>query len=232
MARFVFYNLGPGRPVPEVYAEIRNFALPMKRGKVWVIPREIWLVEAIGYGSLPHLPDYEQIRDISRPSRANIAGYILKRPGRKISHRWIDLDFTWPRTEHDGMHPPRSILKFRDGQLRGAVYHAPDPRAKDVEVGHTEGADAVVRTLSGFSGKPLLAVADWNTNIHDDVNGAASVARRLGGRVVGGPPVDHAVVRGLKDVDARYTSTWRGRHLGTDHHSGAFVIDAKVPSKV
>lgn len=225
MARFIFYNVGPSRPRDEVYAEIRNFS--QRTGLLRIKPRWICFVEA-SYGDLPDLPGYHKIRDRSKASRANVAVYVRKSRRRQFNHRWVDLDFTWPRIEHRGIHPPRSFPRISDGPLRGAVYHAPDPRAKDVEVGHSEGARAIVQELRRAEGNPLFIPADWNTSANDGVNGAAKVARELGGLVVGGPSVDHAVVRRLRGVRARYRTTWRGRKLGTDHKSGALIVDAFV----
>lgn len=231
MSRFIFYNIGPGRPRDEVHEEIRNFARPIQvRPGKWVKPRWICLVEAVGYGDLPNLSAYHKIRDTSRDSRANVAVYVLKSM-RDVNHRWVDLDFTWPRVESGGTHPPRSFPRISDGRLRGAVYHAPDPRAKNVEEGHTEGVRAIVREFRRAEGNPLFIPGDWNTGPRDEVNGAARVAIELGGRVVGGPPVDHAVTRGLRDITFDYRTHWRGRRLGTDHRSGALLIDARIPRK-
>lgn len=103
-ARVVFfYNVGAGRHNGVVQAELA--AMCAGRRVVGVA-----LAESIGY-CLPSIAGYRRHRDLTSPSRRNLALYTRRTHTAKATKaRWVDQRITWARTQHPGQHPPRSIL--------------------------------------------------------------------------------------------------------------------------
>lgn len=95
-----FYNIRVGRDAVQVAREVR--AMLAKRRVL-----ALFLVEASGY-RLPPVATHQHVRDRTSASRANVAAYVKRGHLREV--RWVDLDHMWKRTEHPGMHDPRSFL--------------------------------------------------------------------------------------------------------------------------
>lgn len=94
------YNIRVGRDGRQVARELR--AMLGQRRTFLVL-----LTEAAGY-AIPQVASHRLVRDRSKPERANLALYV--RRGHYVADRWVDLEQTWRRTEHDGQHDPRAIL--------------------------------------------------------------------------------------------------------------------------
>lgn len=103
-----FYNVRVGRAAWTVDRELRAMLTARRTFAVF-------LVEAGGY-LLPRVRTHELVRDRSTGSRANLAAYV--RRGHLRYAEWVDLQATWKRTEHDGMHDPRSLLVLLIGWSR------------------------------------------------------------------------------------------------------------------
>jgi hypothetical protein len=216
---YLFYNLGPGRSSIAVTHELQGMAV--------MSPRVIGLCEAIGY-PLPDLEGYRLVRDTSRPGRANVAAYVRRDLDYRW-HRWHDLTQTWPRTEHPGTHPPRSILELRIGPMQVIVHHQPPrTRHEDSRRGQLEG----VIVLDGLMGpswwstsrrRPRLLLLDANRRPGVPGPGPDSLALRIGG-TVHGHEIDGAVSRRFTPRRVLYRLRVPGATLHSDHPWGAFQV--------
>lgn len=200
---FTFENLGPTDRPAQIEAELRAQANDLRRDPDRRQPKVIGVCEAIGK-RLPHLARYgAPIRDTSPPGRANLALYVLDRLESDWS--WIDLHETWPRTEHPGTHPPRSLLVAQVDDWRVIVGHAP-PLGRGTADARNEWLTAIGAQIHAVSG-PVLALTD--------PNGLA--ARLLRPNVVtSGSPVEAAHGKGVI-LDAHTVEVLNGVPMRTDH---------------
>lgn len=226
----VFYNLEVSRPVEQVALEIR--VLLGDR------PAVLGLCEATGY-KLPEIAGYRLLRDIATKSRANIAAYVRDDlPLRLV--RWHDLEQTWSRTQHAGIHEPRSFLEFLVGRVQVIVGHQGPRFTDNTPAVQAEGVDLVVRRMApwltaGWSRRseasraaakqrPRVLIWDGNRTARDpDGVGPATVAHRIVGWVIGSS-IDNAVVCGdVKTAGpAEYRSEVRSVRLKSDHKRALF----------
>lgn len=216
---------GQRRPVDQVAAEIRAI---LSTG-----PAVLGLNEAVGH-ALPHVRGYQQVRDRTTESRANIAAYV-RRDVPLTNVRWHDLEETWSRTQHDGQHPPRSFVSFHAGGCKVAVAHQAPKGTDNTIAAQTEGITVLAEVLDTKTvGRPALVLMDANRRRRETGPGPAVLARRLGGRVVG-DRIDCAVVAGdVRVVEHRYVRRIRvdGRtvRLRSDHPHAlrfTFATDAR-----
>jgi len=208
---FAFENLGPRARPKQTRLELGALANNVNPDERRPRPKGIGLCETIHH-DLTDLWHYGlPIRDRTRLSRANLALYVLDRLdlGRI---RWHDLAEQWPRTEHPGIHEPRSILDVEVEDWRIIVAHAP-PVAIGTGPARREWLDAMVELLSGPT--PVLALTDPNGL-------GAELVRRLakpskGTVVTGGTPVEavHGVGIVLDSVHA--PGRVNGVPMLTDH---------------
>lgn len=210
---FTFENLGPaGDPhrgswqiARELNAQANNLRPDPDRPR----PKGIALAEAIGH-RLPRLDHYgHPIRDPRKPGRANLALYVLDR--LDVDHEWVDLAETWPRTDHPGAHPPRSILSADVEDWRVVVGHAPPvaPRSGDARAEWLDAMVAAIRDVD--EGTPVLVLSDPNGLGPDLVH-------RLGpGVVSGGTPTDAVHGRRVILDAAAVPGTLNGVPMLTDH---------------
>lgn len=202
---FAFYNLAPPgdpnrgsvRVALESNAIVNNDPTDLFRRR----PKVFGVCEAIGR-SLPSLDRYDLLRDTSRASRANLAVYVLDH----LDHgraEWIDLKETWPRTEHPGTHPPRSLLVVRVEDWTVCVSHAP-PTAPGAGPARAEWVKAARAFMAGPG--PRLLLSDPNA-LPVDVAGVEH----------GGTPIEHAHVRGARLVSWSTPAEINGVRMLSDH---------------
>src|SRR5690349_19088649 len=119
--RVAFYNMGPvGEKVTNARARVEVPAILNTLPKVG----GAGFVETVGR-IMPDVPGQHKIHNTSRPSRANLTLYVRDDHflGRR---RWHDFKETWPRVEHDGIHPPRSaLIQNVDDDKTLILSHAP-----------------------------------------------------------------------------------------------------------
>lgn len=239
LVRLVFYNLRVGRSARRVRLELRVLAALFR-------PAVLCGSEGLGYDLRP-IRGYVLLRDRSKQSRANIFAYV-KANRRLRNVRWHDLVETWMRTEHPGVHPPRSFLEFLVEGIRVIVLHqAPVTRTRDSGPSRREGIELVIdrmapeqrehfadRTVDGqmiARIRPEVAIGDWNAVATTNGPSPQDVVDAVGGRIAG-HTIDAAVVRNAEPVKVRYVkqTTWAGllfRFL-TDHPWGALIVDLRV----
>lgn len=216
------YNLGAGRRLFRVVAEVLAILLRLR-------PRSLVLLEAIGYRLPRRVPGYQLVRDVSRPGRANIAVYVRK--GLLQHRRWVDLQLTWDRTETDGTHPARSILRLRLNDEILLAAHAP-PKTREGEgssvPARREHADVLVALLRETN-LPVLLLCDPNAAPTEPV-GTAVIAHRIGGTYVDGIGNIEGVVARRLEVTAKFVRTVGGVRLGSDH-GHALVVNSRKKEK-
>lgn len=178
-------------------------------------PAVINLQEAIGY-TLPTLPGYRLIRDTSRPGRANLATYV--RNDLPITDvQWTDLRDTWPRTEHPGTHPARSLLAFTAGNVRWVNLHQPPvgghPKAENYHA---------IQHLFAVSSLPTVAAGDWNAAGSSPYS-PSTLARTIDGEAASATEIDNGVVSHGRISKSVWRRRFLGLLLGSDHRH-AFVF--------
>lgn len=156
---FAFENLGPADRPFQIDRELRALANLLNPDPDRRRPKVLGVCEAVGKVLPDTLTPYRLIRDRSTPSRANIALYLLARLHVEAI-RWHDLRETWPRTEHPGIHEPRSILRVEVEGWRVLVGHAP-PIAPESGKARDEWHDAMVDLMTSVG--PVLALVDPNS---------------------------------------------------------------------
>ena len=184
-------------------------------------PAIIGIVEATG-NDFPPLPGMK--RNIgSGPSRGNIGAYVARALlGRKgLRLRWHDMKRTWPRTQGDGEHPPRSHASTKLRRVKVVVGHIP-PRAPGSEAARQESSDALVRILAPWTrpGWKLLRRAQrrWHRNrprlLLIDGNGAISeLCRRADLKPLGGKQTDAVLYGGnVEPISAGYLDEFKTPH--------------------
>lgn len=212
---FRFYNLAPvgerGRNDAElVRRELRALAnlnpRTGRRLRGLRRPKVIGVCEAVGR-DLPRLLGYRLIRDRSRPSRGNLALYVVWwLPVTSV--RWVDLELDWWRPKSpNAKHPGRSILVVRlVGFWTVIVGHAPQaPAARfPSHVNRTLAAARLewTRAMAGLmeSRGPVTALTDPNAL---GARLVRLVARKISESVSqGGTPVEsvHALKAILREV--------------------------------
>ncbi len=204
---FAFENLGPTPRRDEINDELLALANVTSRDHDRPIPKGVGVAEAIGK-RLPVLPRHDMLRDTRRPGRANVALYV--RADLAHDHEWIDLDETWPRTEHPGTHPPRSILVAQVEDWRVIVAHAP-PLGRRTGDARAEWLAAMVDAIldTPDDRTPVLALTDPN---------GLGPALLLGpGMVTGGTPVEAAHGRRVILDHAQAVESVNGVRMRTDH---------------
>lgn len=220
---FTFENLGPRgdphRGAAQLRAELAAQANNLRPDPNRKRPKGIGLCEAIGY-TLPTLDRYgPPIRDRSRPGRANLALYVGA--WLDVDHEWHDLDETWPRTEHPGTHPPRSILVAQVEDWRTIVGHAP-PIAPHSGDAREEWLDAMVRLMR--TPGPVLALTDPNGL-------GPALVRRLGPETVaGGTHVEAVHGRRVILDNAQAVESLNGVPMLTDHRRALVGHARKRPT--
>lgn len=231
-----FYNLGPGRSTTQVNREIRAM--------LGTNPLVLGLCEATGY-DLAAVKDYTLLRDRSRPGRANIAAYVATR--RTLSHlRWHDLAQVWNRTEHPGVHWPRSWLEFDIGRVQVLIGHQPPQRTSNTLRAQQEGIALLTTRLAPWTrdtwkaldprakakakDKPRVLLWDANRRPGEKGPGPSTLAADVPTRIVGNH-IDLANVRGHVDpLHHRYPDTVAGVVLRSDHDT-AFNMKAGIPDR-
>lgn len=147
-------------------------------------PFLIFCIEAIG-NRLPRLDGMTLLQDDSTPSRANIAVYVDKH-ARHTGLNWIDLKTTWPRTEGPGIHPPRSFPWLVPNGLQAIGVHQAPKNAKTVMEAQREGIEALESLMGrGVPTRASLALGDFNRSKTDLGPGPATLAKAIGGKVLG-----------------------------------------------
>lgn len=229
-----FYNLRVGRSVVQVRQEL-NAILDTK-------PAFLGMCEAVGY-SLPRIDGYRLIRDRSTPSRANIAAYV-KRGGLSHVH-WYDMDEKWPRTEHPGMHEPRSWLEFRYHGIQVLVGHQPPKFTKNTIPAQKEGIDFLTDRMAPWTHKewkrrteaskarskarPRVVIMDANRGPREEGPGPKKLAQNIDGKIVG-TRIDLGVYREARVANVGYPTHAGREPLLTDHKHG-FSFDLIVPDR-
>jgi hypothetical protein len=215
-----FYNLDNGRDPAQVNKEIRALcnmdAPPEKR------PGLVGLCEAKGY-SLPALDGFHLVRDQSTAPRANVAAYVQE-PYWAGFTKWLDLEFTWPRTSNPGTHEPRSFPVFQMGDIQVIVVHQPPQNCQNSQDGQAEGIDALTDTMKPGpdandyqTDRPRLALGDFNRRKSEGGPGPSKLAGNIGGNVWGGK-IDCLVKRGHGSIaDVEYPAKIHGVALKSDH---------------
>lgn len=205
---FTFENLGPIDRPAQIESELRAQANDLRRDPDRPQPKGIGGCES-GGKRLPDLNRYgPPIRDTSRPGRANLYLYVLA--WHDVEHEWIDLDETWPRTEHPGTHPPRSILVAQVDDWRVIVGHAP-PIARRTGDARAEWLAAMIDAIldTPDDRTPVLALTDPN---------GLGPALLLGpGMVTGGTPVEAVHGRRVILDQAQAVESLNGVPMLTDH---------------
>lgn len=232
------YNIGASRDQDQVAAEIRAM-LDHREHRSHPATAEVRLTEAIGY-RLPKVKGYTLFRDRTSAARANIATYL--RNDLASSHRWIDLSSTWPKTDHPGIHPPRSFQVTRVGRCIGVTAHQGPPftRQAHPEV-QAEGQGALIETLAPEVARlspvareranlrPRWVAYDANARAGDPHPSPTTLAAAIGGRVAG-KRIDCLVYRGCVVAEHEYVERVGGVRLGSDHHRAfryVITVDAK-----
>lgn len=230
-----YYNLEVSRNAEQVARELRAI-LSIK-------PAVLGVCEAVGY-RLPAFPGYRLVRDISRPGRANVAAYVATAyPIRHI--RWTDLEQTWERPKHPGIHPARSVLTMLVAGVQVTVHHQP-PRFTNNEIrSQEEGNDALIEIMAPWTRatwnaktqaqrehgrqRPRLTVEDANRTARDGGPSPAVVARAVKGRVTPETRIDCAITTGQIKVDNwAIVGIVAGVRLQSDHKH-ALQLDTRVP---
>lgn len=197
-------KLSSGAAQRQVFSEVR--ALLSTR------PYAVTLCEAINWTLLPS-PGYVLLRDTSTPGRENVAAYV--KSSSYLGHRWVDLKETWPRTDHPGEHPARSILVIRLKSVQLIALHQP-PRAAGAAA-MEEGLTAVERILKpGFLKsrfRPRIAIGDYNARC-----GERFGPDKLSGRVADCHHIDTAVTRNVRVSGVTYPTAVNGLKLSSDHN--------------
>lgn len=220
-ATFRFYNADNNRPDDQVNKEVRALLnVDAEQAKQVAV---LGLCECTGL-ALGKIDGYHLVRDTSSKSRENIAAYVRRDLwGDEVAH-WVDLSFTWPRTQGSGTHEPRSYCFFWAGAVKVYVYHAPPKNAVNAEKGQQQGIDS----LAGLMGpsddwtqrqvnRPQVALADWNRTKGQSGPGPSVLAKDVGGKVWGAK-IDAGVKRGNGSVDkVSYPTTVNGVALKSDH---------------
>jgi hypothetical protein len=234
-----FYNLDNGRPDPTVNHEL-SLILAMSN------PLVVVGAEGVGLGAA-HDPGYTLVRDVSTKSRANILAYVRK-DAEFAFGRWLDMEGTWPRTEFDGIHEPRSFPVFWVNGVQIAGVHLPPVNAHPRVPLQTESLDSLTRALGPWNrggwddrsatsqaaaiARPRIAIGDFNGRRGDPDPSPDTLARALNGRTVG-DRIDCAVVtgdvevRGFEYVD-KVGPPQRRASLGSDH-GHAYRLDVSLP---
>ncbi len=225
---FRFYNLAPvGERGPKdaelVERELRAIAnRPIGRRRAWWRrrPKMIGVCEAVGR-DLPALPGYRIIRDRTTPARANLALYVLHwLPVDSIE--WIDLERTWPRVLHPGVHPARSILVAAVRGWLVIVGHAPQAPSRrftsavnrGLASARIEWTAAMVRMAHSAVG-PVLVLTDPN-GLGPRIRRALANLGRLGVGT-GGTAVEAVHVVGAVLVEAHTPGSAFGVPMLSDH---------------
>jgi hypothetical protein len=162
-----FYNFAPpneGRTTATLQEDLRAIANRMPYHDKQRRPKLLGGVECIGWGALPVIHGMRLFRqgwNPRHPGRSNICLYVdndLPVHG----HGWVDLQRSWPNTEHPGMHDPRSILWADVKDWRVLVGHAP-PRTKGDTSAAARGEYVrEVAKLIDSTNKPTLLLQDSN----------------------------------------------------------------------
>lgn len=217
MFRIWSYNAGASRTNEAVAGDIRAI-LRTRSGKRLRRPAILVIVEAISY-RLPQIKGYTLFRDTSRPGRANVAVYVRTNL-TPCMLGWRDMDETWGRTEHDGIHPPRSYPLIQIGGMYLIAWHQPPKFTDNTLDAQREQIDAVVRTVKTRGIDRLTLIGDQNRGVNEDP-GLRLVAERVGGgHVVGTSAVDNALVVGARTANVKYPKFAFGRRLRSDHDHG------------
>lgn len=201
------YNLEEGRPMLEVIAEVLALLSPDRPNR----PMILALVECVGY-PLPHVDGYRVLRNRLTESAANVAAYVHESiPVSRV--RWRRMNRTWRRVKRTGVHPPRTILKFRAAAkwwqratgVRVAVAHHPQDDGANTGPARLEHLEALANFLTPWrrarwwrllpakvrdreARRPRVVL--WDSN-----GGAPTLANMTGGQIVA-LGVDGAVLRG------------------------------------
>lgn len=212
------YNLRVGRRQKQVDGEIRAM---LKRK-----PMYLALCEAITY-DLPEVEGYSLMHDRSTKSRGNLARYVRDDVAPRHDGEWVDLTVEWKRTDHPGMHEPRSIYHevLRNG-VRMVVTHAPQKpnRKTDTRPARAEWVSAM-KNLAARWRRPFILIGDWNGTGAEETS-ATVIAESLKGTVVG-TRIDAAVVKGLYPTAATYPQQVGGVALLSDHkHALKFTVSS------
>lgn len=230
MSRLTFYNLRVGRDGDQVARELRAL-LAAK-------PLVLGLCEGVGY-DLRAVAGYELVRDRSNKSRANVAAYVAA--GHLHNVRWFDMRETWKRTEHEGIHEPRSWIDLTVGDAQVLVGHQPPKFTNNVDKSQGEGIDFLTRRMAPWTRetwsrrsakgqkvallRPRVVLMDANRRHNETGPGPAELARRIDGWVVG-RAIDLAVVRRALATDIEYVTHPNGVVLKSDHpHALTFKLD-------
>jgi hypothetical protein len=230
-ARFVFYNVDNNRDPQQVNKELKALLNTDEQDHT-KRPAVLGLCETTGL-DLPDIGGYKKVRDRSTKSRANIAAYV--RNDLFNGHvQWVDLTFTWPKTQGSGMHEPRSYVFFEVGQMQTLVYHAPPKNAKNSKKGQQQGIDSLTGKMNPKpdandhqTEKGRWALGDWNRRKSERGPGPTQLGNKIDGKVYGGK-IDALVKRGKgKVTNVEYVTAVDGVKLKSDHgHAYRCMVEA------
>jgi hypothetical protein len=239
VSRLVFWNPGPpDKAHPDALCDRVLGGLRREYH-----PRAIVMAETIGRRFQP-LPGYTQVRDVSRPGRANLTVLVRDDCDRKRTW-WIDMHETWTRwAPRRGQHPARSILSLSLGDVQLVAAHQPPQGTDNVYDSQVESIDALSRIMAPWrwragllpphavdlmKARPRLLL--WDPN-HDPTAwgpGPKYLAHRIAPAWVHGGTTDGAVNRGGLTVlsDGMVTAAG-GVAIPTDDHKGAYLLDVRL----
>lgn len=222
-----FYNLDNGRPRKVVNGEVGAILT------TW--PAALAGVEAVGM-DFDDFDGYREVRDRSTTSRANVAAWIREDYWAGVE-QWDDLRTSWPRTEYDGRHEPRSFLRTQVGRVPLWVAHQP-PKGLEGRLtlqGQQEGVDVLADAMTPPrrpwpQKQPRVVLWDPNRFPGETGPGPDELAKRINGQVVG-RRLDGAVIRGAgQPSDVEYPEVVCGVQLRSDH-GHAFRFTLTVPAR-
>ena len=241
MSRALHYNVDNGRPARVVSREVNGLLAEFR-------PRVAVLTETIGLDLEP-TPGWTQVRDRSRPGRANVT--MLVREDCELGRPWwVDCTETWTRWEPpgtDAQHWPRSFVVARVGRFQVLGAHQPPQGTDNTYDAQLEQLDKLTAVMSPWKhpgrkvctadeldamrARPRLLL--WDPNRHPeamDGPGPALLAERIRGKAHGAA-TDGAVTRmvavvpdrKLHDRTEAYPKSAGGVELRSDH-GRAYVL--------
>lgn len=240
MSRLVFWN--PGPPDGAHPDSLCDAVLGGLRREYH--PRAIVMAETIGRRFQP-LPGYLQVRDVSRPGRANLTVFV-REDCERHRVRWVDLSETWTRwKDKDRQHPPRSIVAIGLGTVQLVGAHQPPEGTDNTYAAQVEGIDALSLMMAPWKWRTLPVGSEdaatlmrarprlllWDPNHAPDEWGPGPkyLAHRISPAWYHGGKTDGAVNRG----DITVLSDGMVDHAGgvaipTDDHRGAYLLNCRL----
>lgn len=233
MSRLVFYNAGPPsktRPGSAAAADLGGLLREYR-------PRVAGVCEVIG-DQLQPVSGYQLVRDTSRRSRANVAAYVREDCELRRTW-WIDHRTRWARTDHPGIHEPRSTMLLGVGQVQVLVGHQVPLGTDHSRDGQLEIVHALQLVMAPWKRPrirdhaPELSLEDmkarprvllWDDNAPGDQGlGSDYLSPRIPAWRHG-EHLDNALQRNLPVGGVEYVQHAGGVQLGTDHPWGALVV--------